>query len=72
MNNEYLKKLVSECLDEHLDFFTFPRDLSNYCENFYPDDTSVANLVTLNSPTVVHWKHLIIIKVIYMIKKTLI
>ena len=43
---------MSERFDEHLDlFFTFPSDLSNYCENFCPDVVNIANLVTLNSPT---------------------
>ena len=37
--------------DEHLDLFTFPSDLSNYCENFCPDVVNIANLVTMNSPT---------------------
>ena len=51
-NDEYLRKLVSERFDEHLDlFFTFPSDLSNYCENFCLDVVNIANLVTLNSPT---------------------
>ena len=43
---------MSERFDEHFDlFFTFPSDLSNYCENFCPDVVNIANLVTLNSPT---------------------
>ena len=46
-NYEYLKKLVSE----HLDLFTSPSSLSNYCENFCPDVVNIANLVTLNSLT---------------------
>ena len=50
-NNEYLRKLVSERFDEHLDLFTFPCDLLNYCENFCPDVVNIASLVTLNSPT---------------------
>ena len=50
-SHEYLRKLVSERFDEHLDLFTFPSDLSNYCENFCPDVVNIANLVTLNSPT---------------------
>ena len=50
-NNEYLRKLVSERFDEQLDLFTFPSDLSNYCENFCPDVVNIANLITLNSPT---------------------
>ena len=50
-NNEYLRKLVSERFDEHLDLFTFPSDLLNYCENVCPDVVNIANLVTLNSPT---------------------
>ena len=51
MNNEYLRKLVNERFDEHLDLFTFPIDIPNYCENFWPDFVNIANLVTLNSPT---------------------
>ena len=50
-NHEYLRKLVRQGLDEHLDLFTFPSDLSNYCENFCPDVANIANLVTMNSPT---------------------
>ena len=50
-NNEYLRKLVIERFDEHLDLFTFPSDLSNYCKNFCPDIVNIANLVTMNSPT---------------------
>ena len=50
-NNKYLRNLVSERFDKHLDLFAFPSDLSNYCENFCPDVTSIADLVTLNSPT---------------------
>ena len=50
-SHEYLRRLVSERFDEHLDLFTFPSDLSNYCENFCPDVVSIANLVTLNSLT---------------------
>ena len=49
--NEYLRKLVTERFGEHLDLFTFPRDLSNYCETFCPDVVNIANLVTMNSPT---------------------
>ena len=36
-NKGYLRKLESDRFDEHLDLFTFPSDLSNYCENFCPD-----------------------------------
>ena len=50
-NHEYLKKLVRERFDGHLDLFTFRSDLLNYCENFRPDIVNIANLVTLNSPT---------------------
>ena len=50
-NNEYLRKLVSERFDEHLDLLPFPSNLLNYCENFCPDVVNIANLVTLNSPT---------------------
>ena len=50
-NNEYLRKLVIGRFNEHLDLFTFPRDLSNYCENFCSDVVNIANLVILNSPT---------------------
>ena len=50
-SHEHLRKLVSERFDEHLDLFTFPSDLSNYCENFCTDVVDIANLVTLNSPT---------------------
>ena len=42
--------LYVQGFDEHLDLFTFPSDLSNYCENFCPDVVNIANLVTLNSP----------------------
>ena len=49
-NNEYLRKLVSELFDKHLDLLTIPRDLSNYCENICPDVINVANSVTLNFP----------------------
>ena len=31
--------------------FTLSSNLSNHCENFYPDVLNIANLVTLNSPT---------------------
>ena len=31
-NHEHLRKLASERFDEQLDLFTFPSDLSNYCE----------------------------------------
>ena len=31
--------------------FTLSSNLSNHCENFYPDVVDIANLVTLNSPT---------------------
>ena len=51
VNYEYLRKCVSERFDEHLDLFTFPGDLSNYCENICPDIVNIVNLVTLNSPT---------------------
>ena len=34
MNNEYLRKLLSERFDEHLDLFTFPIDVPSYCEIF--------------------------------------
>ena len=51
VNYEYLRKCVSERFDEHLDLFTFPGDLSNYCENICPDIANIVNLVTLNSPT---------------------
>ena len=44
-------KLVRERFGEHLDLFTFPSDLSNYCENFCPVVVNIANFVTLNSPT---------------------
>ena len=37
--------------DEHLNLFTFPNDLLNYCENFCPHVVNIANLVTLDSPT---------------------
>ena len=50
-NHEYLRKLVLERFDKHLDLFTFPSDLSSYCENFCPDFVNIANLVTLNSLT---------------------
>ena len=51
-NDEYLRKLISERFDEHLDLsFTFPSNLSNYCENFCPDVVNIANIVTMNSPT---------------------
>ena len=46
-----MRKLVCERIDEHLDLFSFPSDLSNYCENFCPDAVNIANLVTHNSPT---------------------
>ena len=45
INNEYLRKLVSEPFDDHLDLFTFSSDFS--C----PDVVNIANLVTLNPPT---------------------
>ena len=47
-NHEYLRKLLHERFDEHLDLFTVPSDLSNYCLNFCPDVVHIANLVTLN------------------------
>ena len=50
-NYEYLRKLVSARFDKHLDLFTSPSNLSNYCENFCPDVVNIANLVTLNSLT---------------------
>ena len=50
-NHKYLRKFVSERFDEHLDLFTFPGDLLNYCGSFCPDVVNIANLVTLNSPT---------------------
>ena len=50
-NHEYLRKLLHERFDEHLDLFTVPSDLANYCLNFCPDVVNIANLVTLNSPT---------------------
>ena len=50
-NHVYLRKLLRERFDEHLDLFTVPSDVSNYCLNFCPDVVNIANLVTLNSPT---------------------
>ena len=49
-NHVYLRKLLRERFDEHLDLFTVPSDVSNYCLNFCPDVVNIANLVTLNSP----------------------
>ena len=49
-------KLLIECFNEHLDLFTFPKDISNYCESFYQDFINVANLATLNYTNIAHWK----------------
>ena len=70
-NNEYFRKLVSERFDENSDLFTFPSDLSNYCENLCPDVANIANLVTWNSPTRSSLE-VTIITAIFMKKKKLI
>ena len=33
-NNEYLRMLVRERFNEHLDLFTFPKAFWNYCDIF--------------------------------------